>query len=70
MDIYNFYQMKQFVKKTIDEFRHNLPSQVVKIARFALKQHKEFLQRDQIRQTNYETFLATQSFLNFIKRIR
>jgi hypothetical protein len=45
-------------RRYLNQFRHDLPPQAVQIARLALKQHKEFLQRDKNRQANYETFLA------------
>jgi hypothetical protein len=48
----------------LNQFRHDLPPQVVHIARLALKQHKEFLQRDKNRQANYETLLTKTSYAN------
>jgi hypothetical protein len=51
----------------LNQFRHDLPPQVVQIARLALKQHKDFLRRDQNREANYEGFLAN---ADITKRIR
>ena len=44
-----------------NQFRHDLPSEVVQIARLALKRHKDFLHRDQHRQVDYETILTKTS---------
>ena len=44
-----------------NQFRHDLPSEVVQIARLALKRHKDFLHRDQHREVDYETILTKTS---------
>jgi hypothetical protein len=44
-------------QRYLNQFRRDLQPQVVQIARLALKQHKEFLQRDKNRQANYVTHL-------------
>lgn len=45
-------------QRYINQFRHDLPMQAVQIARLALKQHKEFLQKDKYRQAGYENIIA------------
>ncbi len=57
-------------QRYLNQFRHDLPPQAVQVARLALKQHKDFLQRDQNRQANFEAFLASISNANVTKLIR
>ena len=61
---------EQYRRQYLNQFRHDLPPQAVQIARLALKEQKEFLQRDQKRQTGYETFLANISNATLPKLIR
>lgn len=57
-------------REYINQFRHDLTPQAVQMARFALKEQEEFLQRDQKRQTDYETFLINTSNTTLTKLIR
>jgi len=52
-------------QRYLNKLHRDLPIQVVQIARLALKQHKEFLQRDKNRQANYQTLLAETSHADF-----
>lgn len=61
---------EQYRQQYINQFRHDLPPQAVQIARVALKEQKEFLQRDQKRRIDYETFLANTSNATSTKPIR
>jgi hypothetical protein len=53
-------------QRYLKQFRTDLPTQVVYIARLALKRHGEFLRRDQNRQENSEKILAGTSQTDLI----